>query len=75
LAAGANLNARAENSIGNTPLMSAIAGGHLQLAELLLRRGADPTLSDKNGLSAAQLALANGHMEFAEKLLKLRPWG
>lgn len=75
LIAGANINARAENAIGNTPLMAAIAGGHLQLAETLLRRGADPTLSDRNGVSAAQLALANGHMEFAEKLLRLKPWG
>lgn len=72
---GAKVNVRSENAIGNTPLMAAIAGGHLELATYLMKRGADPTLSDKTGLTAAQLALANGHMEFAEKILRLRPWG
>ena len=38
------------------------------MVELLLKRGANPTLSDTGGRTALYWALANGHKEIAEIL-------
>ena len=44
---GAKVNAT--NARGATPLHEACYKGNLQAAELLLRRGADTTVKDKDG--------------------------
>jgi ankyrin repeat protein len=42
---------------GRTPLMIAAEGGHAGIADLLLARGADPELKDKDGKRAADLTV------------------
>lgn len=54
LAEGADMNARAPN--GNTPLMLASGVGSVDAAYLLARRGADVSLRNKAGASAADYA-------------------
>jgi ankyrin repeat protein len=53
LDAGARINDR--DARGRTALMIAAEGGHGEIADLLLARGADPSLKDKGGKRAADL--------------------
>jgi len=53
LAAGANVNARAEAA---APIHGAVMGGSAEMVKLLLANGADPALPDYEGRSARQLA-------------------
>jgi ankyrin repeat protein len=57
---GAHVNARQGESGGFTPLMEAALNGHVELVELLLAFGADPTLRDAGGHSAAHHARSGG---------------
>lgn len=53
-----NLNAQDEH--GATPLMYAIRSGNEEIIELLLRRGADPTIQDVHAMSSLSAALCSG---------------
>jgi len=53
LDAGAQIDERDDR--GRTALMIAAEGGHAEIANLLLARGADPSLKDKAGKRAADL--------------------
>ena len=53
---------------GVTPMMIAAACGHEDVIELLLQCGADPTLRDAYGQSAAAYARAACHPHLAERL-------
>lgn len=53
LDAGAHINDR--DARGRTALMIAAEGGHAEIANLLLARGADPSLKDNGGKRAADL--------------------
>lgn len=55
---------------GETPLMMAARQGHNEQVELLLRYGADSTLRDNNGMSAADYAVARGHTQIAQWLAR-----
>ncbi|KAI3376955.1 hypothetical protein L3Q82_000193 [Scortum barcoo] len=48
---------------------AAASVGHIQVAELLLKHGADITVSDKQGRTALMLAASEGHISTAELLL------
>jgi ankyrin repeat protein len=63
---GADVNER--QSGGYTPLMSAAQNGDEDLTELLLARGADPTLEDDQGLSAVAHAEKAGHAALAARI-------
>lgn len=54
LAQGANVNARDERrkTKNSTPLMLAVASGHLEVVQALLQKGANPNLSDAGDESA-----------------------
>lgn len=52
---GADVNQR--SSDGRTPVMWAAFRGNIPTMELLIERGADLTLEDKNGLNAFDVAL------------------
>jgi len=53
LAAGADVNARAESA---APIHGAVMGGSSEMIKLLLDRGADPSLPDYMGRGARKLA-------------------
>ncbi len=55
LDAGAHIDDRDDR--GRTALMIAAEGGHSEIADLLLKRGADPSLKDKAGKRAADLTV------------------
>jgi uncharacterized protein len=61
LDAGANINDR--DARGRTALMIAAEGGRAEIAGLLLARGADPSLKDKSGKSAADLTVLSSLRE------------
>ena len=61
LDAGAHIDDR--DARGRTALMIAAEGGHAEIANLLLARGADPTLKDKAGKSAADLTVLSSLRE------------
>jgi ankyrin repeat protein len=54
---GANVNA--QNRSGGTPLMWSAVYGHDDAARLLLSRGADASLKDSDGITAAEWAVRN----------------
>lgn len=65
---GIDLDTR--NCDGDTALILASRGGHIEIAELLLARGADPNLQDKFGYTALMSASYRGYAEIVGMLLK-----
>jgi ankyrin repeat protein len=61
LDAGAHIDDRDDR--GRTALMIAAEGGHTEIANLLLARGADPSLKDKAGKRAADLTVLSALRE------------
>jgi uncharacterized protein len=61
LDAGAHIDDR--DARGRTALMIAAEGGHAEIADLLLARGADPSLKDKAGKRAADLTVLSALRE------------
>jgi ankyrin repeat protein len=61
LDAGAHIDDRDDR--GRTALMVAAEGGHAEIANLLLVRGADPSLKDKAGKRAADLTVLSALRE------------
>jgi ankyrin repeat protein len=61
LEAGAHMDDRDDR--GRTALMIAAEGGHTEIANLLLARGADPSLKDKDGKRAADLTVLSSLRE------------
>lgn len=57
-----------QNHAGQTALMLAALFDRKQFVEMLLDRGADPTIRDYQGNSAASLATGQGAIELAEML-------
>jgi hypothetical protein len=53
--------------------MKAASAGKQELVRFLLEQGADPTLVDKEGLTAAAHAAQLGHHDLAALLQKARP--
>ena len=53
---------------GTTPLMMAARGGSVEAVNALLRGGADPTLKNQLGLSAADFARQNNNTDLAAAL-------
>uniref|UniRef100_A0A0G4HXG7 Uncharacterized protein n=1 Tax=Chromera velia CCMP2878 TaxID=1169474 RepID=A0A0G4HXG7_9ALVE len=56
------------DSQDRTPLFRAAAGGHILLVELLLRRGADPSLKDASGNTALAVAEEARKMQVVDRL-------
>ena len=67
LDAGAEINA-VDNGEHFTALMMAAAEGNLEVVKLLLEEGADKSMVDTDGESAAHFARLNGHTEIVELL-------
>ena len=55
LSKGANVNA-ASNHVGETPLIDAAYTGNLEIVKLLLAHGAEPCVTDREGINALRMA-------------------
>ena len=53
-----------------TALHAAAQAGHLEIVQLLLKKGAHPCVKDQNARTASQLARVNGHVEVADFLAR-----
>ena len=69
LAAGADVNAISTNALRNTPLHAATAGGHAELAVLLIERGAHVHTADAGAHTALHIAAESGSLPVVEALL------
>ena len=63
-----NLNAQDEE--GNTVLLLAARGGHLEIAQTLIDAGADVNHRDNDGRTALKIATSRGHTEIEEVLIE-----
>ena len=58
-----------------TALYRAAARGHAEIADILVRKGADMSFKNWRGRSVAYIARTNGHLNLAERLEQLMsPW-
>jgi uncharacterized protein len=69
LDAGADIHAVSRNSLTNTPLHAATAGGHTDLALLLIGRGASGDARDAGGHTPLHIAAENGNAAVVKALL------
>ena len=72
LADGADVNAKNRSgatAMHSTPLCEAAGGGHKEVAELLIERGADVNAWDKRGKTPLHNAAWKGHVEIAKLLI------
>jgi ankyrin repeat protein len=69
LAAGAALNEVSHNSMTNTPLHAAVAGGHVELAVMLIERGANVHAADSGGHTPLHIAAEAGYLPVVKALL------
>jgi ankyrin repeat protein len=70
LDAGAAISAVSRNALANTPLHAAVAGGHADVALLLISRGADVNAADAGGHTAMHIAAEGGHVTVVQALLE-----
>lgn len=66
----AGVNVDAQNKVGRTALMMAIANAHTQIVELLLKAYADVDIEDNNSITALMLAAEEGNQDEVKLLLK-----
>lgn len=69
LDAGAAISAVSTNSMRNTPLHAASAGGHSAAALLLVERGADVHAADAGGHTPLHIAAENGMADLVKALV------
>ena len=65
---GTQLEAR--DNAGSTPLMSACAHGHADVAEYLLDQGCDRESSDEDGWTSLHFAASDGHLDVVHVLFR-----
>jgi ankyrin repeat protein len=67
--AGAPINSRSRNELEAAPIQSAASAGHVKIAELLLKHGADPNIREQGGYTSLHAAAQNGDLEMISTLL------
>jgi ankyrin repeat protein len=67
---GAEVNAPSKNMQRVTPLHSAVAGCHLEIAHMLLHNGANPNMAQTGGYTPLHGAAQNGQLELVQLLLE-----
>jgi uncharacterized protein len=70
LVAGADVRAVSRNALRNTPLHAATAGGHVDVALLLTRNGADVSVADSGGHTPLHIAAEAGLVPVVQALLE-----
>ena len=58
----------AQDSSGKTALMYAAGVGSNNIVKMLLKKGADPSVTDNHGQTAVDYAEANGHEKVSRRL-------
>jgi ankyrin repeat protein len=58
----------AQSTAGRSPIFWAAANGHTRIVDLLLDRGANPSLPDENGRIRLSVAKENGHDDIVDVL-------
>jgi ankyrin repeat protein len=66
---GAEIDARDRDQRA-TPLERAASWGRKDVVELLLARGANPAVKDRDGKTALDLAIANGQSDIVSVLMR-----
>ena len=66
----AKLNAR--DSEGRSPILNAVAAGHVDAARVLLKRGADISATDLLMKTCVHIAVENEHLKVLAMLLETR---
>jgi ankyrin repeat protein len=69
LANGADTSLRSTNSMENTPLHAAVAGGKFDVVKVLLENGIEVNATQHGGWTALQGAANSGDVKLAELLL------
>lgn len=72
LARGAKLDLKSKNDLNNTPLNAAVAANRLEIARLLLEKGADANAHQQGGITPLHEAAAAGNVEMVRLLLAHR---
>jgi ankyrin repeat protein len=67
--AGAEINSPSKNSLGVTPLQSAVAGCHYEITTMLLEAGADPNVRGGGGYTPLHVAAQCGDLRIARALI------
>ena len=57
------------NEEGNTPIQVAALGGSLDIVRLMIRFGADPNLSNRDGWSTLHISAYAGHSEITQYIM------
>lgn len=70
LKSGIDVNVR--NSDGMTPLMAAASTGNLDIIRLLLAKGADTSITNNLGETAAAIAVRSNHPQAVDMLMSAR---
>jgi ankyrin repeat protein len=70
LAQGADVTVRSTNSIKNTPLHAAVAGGRVEAALALIDAGSDVNAPDGGGHTPFHIAAEGGYIPIVEALLR-----
>ena len=63
------MNSSSKNDFDVTPLQSAVAGSHLEIARLLLENGASPNVRERGGYTPLHVAAHNGDVEIVRSLI------
>jgi len=69
LAAGANVNLKSNNALTASPLQSAAVMNQIEIAKLLLAKGADVNITGESGYTPLHEVAGSGRLEFAKLLL------
>ncbi|KPM35923.1 hypothetical protein AK830_g10649 [Neonectria ditissima] len=67
---GGNCDVNETHTLGNSVLSIACSDGTVDVAAMLLKKGANPSLADVNGMVPIHVAAKNGHVEVLRLLLK-----
>ena len=68
---GCDVNCRANDSCGSTPLIAAVSSGALASVKVLLQNGANPLLQINDGSNALHLAIQKGRRSIIKEFLAL----